>query len=103
MNAICLGIVRTNLLDKDGWSGFPQDLFIPVEGIADIVLRLIDGSALIDAKGAEIIAGKAFGLAVEISGKNYYIRDQHEYCDEDMRKVMSATEVDNQIGAVLIN
>ena len=100
-NAICPGIVPTNLVDKDGWANFPQDLFTPIEMISKVVLKLIDGMDMVDANGKEVPANLTYGQAVEISLENFYFRDQHEFCDDAMKKVIEATHVDNQIGGVL--
>ncbi|KAI9041109.1 NAD(P)-binding protein [Aspergillus affinis] len=99
VNAICPGIVKTNLVDAQGWSGFPEDRFIPVERIAEIVTLLIDGGEMVDT--ADIRVSCAVGRAVELSGSNYYFREQPEFCDSEMKEVMGATELENQVGAVL--
>lgn len=101
VNAICPGIVRTGLLDTQGWSGFPQDMFTPVENIAGRVCDLIDGNDMTDSKGVHVPGAKLYGQAVEINLKNFYFRSQHDFSDADMEKVMMATSVENQIGAVL--
>lgn len=101
VNAICPGIVRTNLLDKQGWSGFPQDMFTPVGNIANGVCSLIDGNDMTDAKGTTVPGEKLYGQALEINLNNFYFRSQHDFCDAEMEKIMMATSVENQIGAVL--
>lgn len=100
-NAICPGIVPTNLVDKDGWANFPQDLFTPIEMISAVVLKIVEGVDMVDANGNNVPGNMVYGKAVEISGGNYYFRNQHEYCDDAMRKVIEATSVDNQVGGVL--
>lgn len=98
---ICPGTVRTNLLDAQGWANFPSEYFTPVETIVQTVLMLVDGGEMSDAYGTKVAADKAYGLAVEVNGKNHYFRPQHEYCDDAMRAVMVATDVDNQMGGAL--
>lgn len=100
-NAICPGIVPTNLVDKEGWANFPQELFTPVEMISQTTLKLVDGVDMIDANGNKVPAHLLFGKAVEINRGNFYFRDQVEYCDDAMRKIIEATSVDNQVGGVL--
>ncbi|KAK2761341.1 hypothetical protein FQN54_001863 [Arachnomyces sp. PD_36] len=100
-NAICPGIVPTNLVDKKGWANFPQDLFTPVEKISQVTLNLVDGVDMTDANGNQVAGDMVYGKAVEINRENYYFRDQVEYCDDAMRKIMEATKVDNQVGGVL--
>lgn len=120
VNAICPGIVQTNLVDPKGWATFPSQLFIASETIAATVLMLIHpdthtsrgiiasadsdagaGIGIQDANGTFIPASKAFGRAVEISGDRVYFREQPEFCDLDMRRVMQATDVENQVGGIL--
>ncbi|KAL2014361.1 hypothetical protein VTN00DRAFT_1886 [Thermoascus crustaceus] len=101
VNAICPTIVQTNLLHKAGWANFPQYLFIPAESIEKVVLLLIDGQDMVDANGKEVPAAETYGRAVEMSGANYYFREQPEYCDDEMRQVMTATVLENQVGGVL--
>lgn len=100
-NAICPTIVRTNPLDEDGWANFPQSRFILVETVAKVVLLLIDGDDMVDANGKEVPGPETYGLAVEMSGEKYYFREPPEFCDDEMREVMAATVVENQVGAVL--
>lgn len=105
-NAICPGIVRTNLVDQSGWDSFPPNRFIEVDTIARVVLSLVDGGqpagqGLADARGTHRPLSKLYGLAVEISDSGVYFRDQHEFCDDGMREVMAATVVENQVGAIL--
>ena len=98
VNAICPGIVKTNLVNPEGWAAFPSHLFIAPETIAAAVQTLIhpgtDG--LVDARGKFIPARQAYGLAVEISGDKLYFREPVGFCDDGMRDIMSATEVENQ-------
>ena len=35
-----------------------------------------------------------WGKTAEISGTNHYFREQAEYCDEDMKKVVEATDIE---------
>lgn len=106
VNAICPGIVRTNLVDSTAWDSFPPGRFIDVETIARLVLQLVDGGepagrGLTDTPGRHLPLEKLYGVAVEISDSGFYFRDQHAFCDEGMREVMEATVVENQLGAVL--
>lgn len=102
-NAICPGIVSTNLVDKDGWASFPQELFTPVEMISQTTLKLVDGVDMVDANGNKVPSHLLYGKAVEINRGSFYFRDQAEYCDDTMRRIMEATSVDNQIGGVLMS
>jgi NAD(P)-dependent dehydrogenase (short-subunit alcohol dehydrogenase family) len=109
VNAICPGTVKTNLLTTEEWSNFPDEYFTPVEKIAETVVMLVGGKdvggKIVSGGGGEVIEGTEkkeggggfggvlVGKAVEISGRNHYYREQAEYCDEGMRKVMGATEI----------
>ena len=105
VNAICPGIVKTNLLSSEEWDNFPEEYFTPLEKIAEVVVMLIEGK---DEGGKRVTGegggtgnnGKApgegsvlVGKAVEISGLNHYYREQAGFCDEGMRAVMGATEI----------
>lgn len=76
-------------------------MFTPVENIAQRVCGLIDGNDMTDSKGVTVPGAKLYGQAMEINLNNFYFRPQHEFCDADMERVMMATSVENQIGAVL--
>ncbi|KAF7557047.1 hypothetical protein G7046_g6130 [Stylonectria norvegica] len=95
--AICPGTVRTNLLDSKEWSNFPAEYFTPLSRIASTVELLAEGGDLTDARGRTFKEGKNFGLAVEINGEKIYFRDKPEYCDDNMRKVIEATSMANQL------
>ena len=95
--ATCPGTVRTNLLNAKEWTTFPEDYFTPLSRIASTVEMLAEGGDMTDARGRTVKAGSDYGLAVEINGEKIYFRDQHEYCDDNMRKVIEATSMENQI------
>lgn len=59
------------------------------------------GQGMTDATGIHLSVEKLFGQAVEISDTGVYFRKEHEFCDEGMHEVMAATELENQIGAIL--
>lgn len=106
VNAICPGIVRTNLVDQNGWDSFPQHRFIDADTVAQLVLHLVNGGdpagqGLTDVPGTHLPASRLFGLAVELSDSGLYFRDQHAFCDDGMREVMAATVLENQVGAIL--
>ncbi|KAJ6117979.1 hypothetical protein N7523_005730 [Penicillium sp. IBT 18751x] len=102
VNAICPGIVRTNLLDQTEWAGFPEEQFLSTERVANVVLQLVDGSqGLTDGKGAHRPESQLFGCTVEISTGGVYFQDPPEFCDAGMRNVMKATALENQVGIIL--
>lgn len=109
VNAICPGIVQTNLVDPKGWAAFPSHQFIALETIARVVLMLLDpvgagtgtANGMVDATGTFIPASQGYGRAVEISGDSFYFREAPDFCDQGMREIMAATVVENQVGGVL--
>ena len=94
VNAICPGTVWTNLLDTSGWAAFLDEFFAPVEKIVEVMLMLVEGDDMMDGKGVRISANRAWRRAVEVSGRNRYFREMPEYCDDQMRQVVEATDVD---------
>lgn len=111
VNAICPGIVQTNLVDPKGWAAFPSHTFIALETIARVVLMLLEAhdpagaeanaNGMVDATGTFIPASQGYGRAVEISGDSFYFREAPDFCDQGMREIMAATVVENQVGGVL--
>jgi len=101
VNAICPGVVKTNLLTATEWGSFPEEYFTPVEKIVESVLILVDGKDgtaenRIDGEPELLPGGKKnvlWGEAVEISGTNHYYREAPKICDEAMRAVMKATDM----------
>lgn len=77
VNCTLPGAVRTNLCDSDTWDMFPQENFTTVRDIVNAVTGLLEDTS-INGKAAEISQGKV------------YYRDQHEFCDEQMARVMGA-------------
>jgi NAD(P)-dependent dehydrogenase (short-subunit alcohol dehydrogenase family) len=90
VNAICPGVVKTNLLSNAEWANFPEEYFTPVEKISDTVCMLVDGKD--DGAGKDV--GVLQGKAVEISGQKHYYRQAVEYCDEAMKAVMGSTNIE---------
>ncbi|KAF2008210.1 15-hydroxyprostaglandin dehydrogenase [Amniculicola lignicola CBS 123094] len=93
VNAICPGTVKTNLLSSEEWESFPQEYFTPVEKIVETVELLISPGKEEEKEGV------MFGKAVEISGTKHYYRQAVPFCDEGMKTVMSATNVEVQKGS----
>lgn len=106
VNAICPGTVKTGLLDAAAWATFSDDVFVPIEKISAAVLMLIDGydaenkltqSNGHTSNGVKSVHGSAageklWGKAVELSGSEYYFRDQVPFSDDHMARCMQATD-----------
>jgi NAD(P)-dependent dehydrogenase (short-subunit alcohol dehydrogenase family) len=91
VNAICPGMVKTNLGGGESFEDVQHQLLVPMEYLVDVTLLLLDGREMIDAKGTRISALEAWGRAVEISGTNYYFREQLEWPDDKMQTTLSET------------
>jgi NAD(P)-dependent dehydrogenase (short-subunit alcohol dehydrogenase family) len=97
VNAICPGVVKTNLLTAKEWENFPEEFFTPIEKIAETVIMLVDGKdgspgRRIDGEKSEK-KGILWGESVEISGTNHYYREAPVACDDAMQAVMKATDI----------
>jgi NAD(P)-dependent dehydrogenase (short-subunit alcohol dehydrogenase family) len=100
VNAICPGVVKTNLLTTKEWANFPNEFFTPVDKIAETVVMLIDGKDDTKQAGTTRIDGERpdkkgvlWGEAVEISGRNHYYREPNPVSDDGMAAVMKATDI----------
>ncbi|KAF2186722.1 NAD(P)-binding protein [Zopfia rhizophila CBS 207.26] len=98
--AICPGTVKTNLMTGEEWESFPEQYFTPVSTVVDSVLTLVNGGDLEDATGKKVLADKAWGLTVEINGKNDYFREQLPPCDANMEAMMKFTSMGNQLARI---
>lgn len=77
VNCTLPGAVQTNLCDAETWSTFDQTKFTPLSAIVDTVMRVLEDETIV-------------GQAIEISKDKIYNRQQHEYCDENQRSIMSS-------------
>ncbi|KAI1263709.1 NAD(P)-binding protein [Xylariaceae sp. FL1019] len=100
VNAVCPGTVKTALLTRDEWTFVGDDLFTPVEKIAEVVMILVDGKdtmaaemTRIDGEPQEEREGILWGEAIEVSGDNHYYRERSKYCDAKMAAVMKNTYI----------
>jgi NAD(P)-dependent dehydrogenase (short-subunit alcohol dehydrogenase family) len=106
VNAICPGVVQTNLLTTKEWGNFPRQFFTPVEKIVETVLILLDGKDTVVGNRIDEVEGDVtgnassgkrgvlWGEAIEISGNNHYYRDAPKICDDAMKAVMKATDIE---------
>lgn len=113
VNAICPGVVKTGLLSMMEWEHFPEKYFTDIESIVRAVGMLVDGGEGQDLKERRVESdgslgggdgdegtgsrGKMWGQAVEISGRNWYLRGPPKWCDEGMRRVMDATDTEELV------
>ncbi|KAF1843997.1 NAD(P)-binding protein [Cucurbitaria berberidis CBS 394.84] len=82
VNAICPGVVKTNLLSSQEWANFPEEYFTPVERIAEVVCIFVDGKDYRHTR-----------WAVDISGGHHYYREMVPYADEAMKALMGSTNI----------
>jgi NAD(P)-dependent dehydrogenase (short-subunit alcohol dehydrogenase family) len=98
--ATCPGTIRTGLLSQDEWKSFPDEYFTPLETLVDAVVQLVDGGDIEDAKGRKVKAQDNWGLTVEVNGRNFYVRDGVDFCDENMQNMMKKTSMDVQLARI---
>jgi NAD(P)-dependent dehydrogenase (short-subunit alcohol dehydrogenase family) len=98
--ATCPGTIRTGLLSQDEWKSFPDEYFTPLETLVDAVVQLVDGGDIEDAKGRKVKAQANWGLTVEVNGRNFYVRDGVDFCDENMQNMMKKTSMDVQLARI---
>lgn len=98
--ATCPGIVNTGLLSQEDWKAFPLEYFTSVEAIVDVVVKLVEGGAIVDAKGVKKSKDENWGLTVEVNGDKIYFRDCPEFCDEKMKMMMANTSMAKQLARI---
>ncbi|KAG9246354.1 hypothetical protein BJ878DRAFT_293707 [Calycina marina] len=81
-NAILPGTMKTALLSEKEWQTFGETEWTPIEKVVEVVEMLIDEK------------DNHWGKTVEISGGDHFFREQAEYCNASMRKVMEATDIE---------
>lgn len=96
VNALCPGAVRTPIVSDKAWEAMPEDVFTPLELIAETVLKLAGGNELVDANGTRAGPDELFGKAVVASGKNIYIQPDTPYCDDVLARTIESTKMDKQ-------
>ncbi|KAK5681909.1 hypothetical protein LTS10_006443 [Elasticomyces elasticus] len=79
VNAICPGLMRTNILPDAVFTMFPEDSLTPVENVVEVVKMLL-------------VSEKYVGQTVEVFGKQHWFRKQMEYCEPGMAAMMGVTE-----------
>ncbi|KAK5738926.1 hypothetical protein LTR17_005652 [Elasticomyces elasticus] len=79
VNAICPGLMRTNILPDAVFTMFPEDSLTPVEKVVEVVKMLL-------------VSEEYVGQTVEVFGKQHWFRKQTEYCEPGMAAMMGVTE-----------
>lgn len=99
VNAICPGVVKTNLLNESQWSQFDSNFLTPIETVQRAVLVLIDNKdpepqekTRIDGVNKEK-KGVLWGETVELIGPDYYFREPPQISGVPMESVMRATDI----------
>lgn len=100
VNAICPGVVRTNLLNDRQWSQFPADSMTPLETVQKVVLMLADNDkeagSLAKARIDGVVESKEgvlWGEAVEVIASDYYFREPPKMSSPEMQVVVDATDI----------
>jgi NAD(P)-dependent dehydrogenase (short-subunit alcohol dehydrogenase family) len=100
VNAICPGVVRTNLLNNSQWAQFPPDSMTPLETVQKVVLMLAENDkeagARTEARVDGVVESKEgvlWGEAVEVIGSEYYFREPPKVSSPQMQVVMDATDI----------
>lgn len=79
VNAICPGLMRTNILPDQVWQAFPESMLTPVEKVVEMVRVLLEGEQHV-------------GQTVEVFRDKHWFRKQYEYCEPGMAALMGVTE-----------
>lgn len=93
VNCVLPAPVPTNLVTKEEWAGFDASLFTPPSAIVDIVLKFVDGVDLKDSNGVACTGDQLFGKAVEVVQKDFFFREQHDWCNDTMKRAMAANDL----------
>jgi NAD(P)-dependent dehydrogenase (short-subunit alcohol dehydrogenase family) len=93
----CPGTIRTNLLKKEEWDVFSDEIFTPMETLVNVVMKLIDGDNIEDAKGKKVKKEDNWGLTVEVNKNSFYFRDQPEASDDLMKAMMQGCRIDASV------
>lgn len=96
VNALCPGAVRTPIVPDRAWEAMPEDVFTPMPLIAEIVLKLAEGSEIIDSNGSTTTSDELFGKAVVANGKKIYVQAEPAYCDVIMERTIENTRMGKQ-------
>ncbi|KUI58312.1 Short-chain dehydrogenase reductase 5 [Cytospora mali] len=92
VNSLSPGAVRTSIISKEAWDCMPEDVFTPIELIAETVLKLADGQEFVDAKGVRVSSEELYGQSLVANGKNVYVQGEPEYCDEILARTIEGTK-----------
>lgn len=99
INALCPSTVRTAITSEEGWAGFPPSCFTPFEVVTGVVLKFIDGEAIVDSAGVK--ADKNYGQSIIPSVEKIYHNFVPPFCDDTHRSMCEATHVENMVGHIL--
>jgi NAD(P)-dependent dehydrogenase (short-subunit alcohol dehydrogenase family) len=82
VNTICPGVVKTALLTDELQSFFPEEIIIPLEVVTELVLELLSGNSMTDAREISVPADEMHSRALLITGHKFHFIDQPEIHDE---------------------
>lgn len=98
--ATCPGTIKTGLMSNEEWKSFPEKYYTPIETLVDAVIKLVDGGDIEDAKGKKVAKKDNWGLTIEVSGDNFYLREQIDWSDMQMKEMMEFTSMTNQLARI---
>lgn len=75
-------MVKTALLIDELQSFFPDEILIPLEVVTELVLELLSGNSMTDAREVSVPANEMHSRALLITGHNFHFIDQPEIHDE---------------------
>ncbi|KAG0153240.1 hypothetical protein PDIDSM_5090 [Penicillium digitatum] len=91
VNALCPGVVETPLLAvEEFYALFSREILIPMAVVTGVVLQLLSGEAMTDARGTRVAGDEMHSRAVHVSGKNFLFIEKPEIYDEQTRITWAA-------------
>lgn len=88
---MCPGVVETPLLATEEFQAiFPREIFIPMNVVSGVVLQLLSGEDMVDAKGIRVAGDEMYSRALHVSGKGFFFIEKPEIHDEQTQMTWAA-------------
>jgi NAD(P)-dependent dehydrogenase (short-subunit alcohol dehydrogenase family) len=81
-SAIMPGTMKTTLLSEEEWKTFEKTEWTPINKVVEVVEMLLDEKEAL------------WGKTVEIQGKEHFFREQPEFPNDSVRRVMALTDIE---------